>query len=91
MWTCGISLSSLTYLFENVLDYAGAPDYADTLAIRDRHVITASGLGAIEFTMEIFDELDIASTEARATWYDAFKHGKFPKKMPAEIEKRDTP
>jgi putative intracellular protease/amidase len=70
--------NSIAYLSEKAPHYAGAADYVDVLAVRDRHVITASGLGAIELTMEVFAELDIATPEERATWYEAFKHGTFP-------------
>ncbi len=44
----------------------------------DQHIITASGLGSIEFTIEIFNELGLANEEELSIWYGAFKHGKYP-------------
>jgi len=58
--------------------YRGADRYVDTLAVRDRGIITASGLGATEFAREVFDELGVFSDEDRRLWYHVFKHGRFP-------------
>lgn len=70
--------NSLRYLSKMVPDYAANNLYVDALAVRDRQVITASGLGAAEFTMEIMNELEIGSQEMRTMWYDAFKYGNYP-------------
>jgi putative intracellular protease/amidase len=67
-----------TYLSETVPCYRGAPCYEPTLAVRDRGVITASGLGAVDFAREIFAELGVFSAEDEAVWYEMFKHGKVP-------------
>ena len=58
--------------------YGGARRYVDRLAVRDRGLITASGLGATEFAKEIFEELGVFSPEDRRLWYHLFKHGSFP-------------
>jgi putative intracellular protease/amidase len=71
--------NALAYLKAHVPGFAGEGDYVDVLAARDRGVITASGLGALEFAHEIFAELGVFSSEDRATWYRAFKEGKQPK------------
>jgi putative intracellular protease/amidase len=59
-------------------EYTGASRYVDALAVRDRGIITASGLGATEFAREIFEELGIFSAGDRSLWYHLFKHGCFP-------------
>jgi hypothetical protein len=68
----------LSYLTDNAPSYRGAVYYDSSLAVRDRGVITASGLGAVEFAREIFAELGVFSTSDEALWYEMFKHGKLP-------------
>jgi len=70
--------NSLSYLLKMVPEYSDSGNYVSSLATKDQHIITASGLGSIEFTMEIFNELNLASPEMMAIWFDAFKHGKYP-------------
>ncbi len=70
--------NSLNYLLKMVPDYAGSKNYVDTMAIRDQGIITASGLGPVDFTMAILEELNLSTPETRKVWYDAFKHGKYP-------------
>lgn len=69
--------NELGYL-QRVPSYGGAERYQDALAVRDRAVITASGLGPTEFAREIFEELGVFSPEDRRLWYHVFKHGRFP-------------
>ncbi len=66
------------YLTSLVPEYAGGSRYIDALAVRDRGVITASGLGPTEFAREIFEELEVFTAEERPVWYHLFKHGRFP-------------
>jgi putative intracellular protease/amidase len=66
------------YIERMVPAYAGSDRYVDELAVRDRGVITASGVGPTEFAREIFEELQVFSPEDRAVWYHLFKHGRFP-------------
>jgi putative intracellular protease/amidase len=61
----------------SVPSYRGASRYVDALAVRDRGVITASGLGPVEFALEIFEQLGVFSPEDRRLWYHIFKHGRF--------------
>jgi hypothetical protein len=61
-----------------VPSYPAAGRYVEALAVRDRGLITASGLGPIEFAREIFEELGVFSPEDRRVWYQAFKHGRLP-------------
>lgn len=66
------------YLPAHALEYAGAALYEDAPAVRDRHVITASGLAPVDFAREIFAELGIFSTADAAVWFEMFKHGRVP-------------
>jgi putative intracellular protease/amidase len=66
------------YLERMVPAYAGSNRYVDELAVRDRGLITASGVGPTEFAREIFEELQIFSPADRPVWYHLFKHGRFP-------------
>jgi len=66
------------YLERTVPAYAGSTRYVDELAVRDRGLITASGVGPTEFAREIFEELQVFSPEDRPVWYHLFKHGRFP-------------
>jgi len=66
------------YLAGLAPEYQGADRYVDALAVRDRHVISASGLGSTEFAREIFEELEIFTPSDRALWYQIFKSGRVP-------------
>jgi putative intracellular protease/amidase len=52
--------------------------YEPGLVVRDRRVITASGLGAVDFARAIFAELGVFSPADEALWYEMFKHGRMP-------------
>ncbi|HKH93047.1 MAG TPA: DJ-1/PfpI family protein [Gemmatimonadaceae bacterium] len=66
------------YLTETVPSYLGQALYEPALVVRDRGIITASGLGAVDFAREIFAELELFSAADATTWFDMFKHGKLP-------------
>ena len=66
------------YITQHVPGYQGRALYVPDLATRDRGVITASGLGNVEFAREIFEELGVLSPADRSLWFDMFKHGKLP-------------
>jgi putative intracellular protease/amidase len=66
------------YIPRLVPGYGGQHRYVTDLAARDDGVITASGLGAVDFAREIFAELAVFSHEDLAVWYGLFKHGTFP-------------
>jgi len=63
----------LEYLRSHVPGYAGAANYVDAPAVRDRGLITASGLGDVEFARELFEELEVLSAEDRALWAQMFR------------------
>jgi len=67
------------YLSSHAPEYAGAAHYLDSPAVRDRHVITASGLAPVDFAREIFAELAIFSEGDAALWFEMFKHGRLPR------------
>jgi putative intracellular protease/amidase len=67
--------NGLEYLKANVPGYTRETDYVDQLAVRDRGLITASGLGAVEFAREIFAELEVFTESDLEVWYRMFKHG----------------
>jgi putative intracellular protease/amidase len=69
--------NDLAYL-QRIPSYGGSSRYVDALAVRDRGLITASGLGPTEFAREIFEELGVFSPEDRRLWYHVFKYGRLP-------------
>jgi len=75
--------NSLAYLAKMVPDYSENANYVEALAVRDQGLITAGGLGSVEFTLEILNELDLTAPGLKAIWFEAYKHGKFPENIPA--------
>jgi putative intracellular protease/amidase len=67
-----------SYLPTHAAEYGGAAGYVDALAVRDCHVITGSGLGAVDFARAIFAELGIFSAADEAIWFEMFKFGTLP-------------
>lgn len=70
--------NSIKYMAKMVPGYNSHDSYVDALAVRDRHLITASGLGSVDFTMQILKELKLVNADLRKLWYDAFKSGIYP-------------
>jgi putative intracellular protease/amidase len=70
--------NSLDYLGAQVPGYVEAANYVDTPAVRDRGLITASGLGDVEFARELFEELQVLSPAERAAWATIFRSGRLP-------------
>jgi putative intracellular protease/amidase len=66
------------YLSEHVPEYRGAAAYESALAVNDGGVITASGLGSVDFARAIFAELGIFGSSDEQLWFDMFKHGRMP-------------
>ena len=66
------------YLSTYATEYTGGDRYVESPAVSDHHVITASGLAAVDFAREIFAELGVFSRENATLWFDMFKHGKLP-------------
>ncbi len=70
--------NGLEYLRSHVPDYVDTANYVDAPAVRDRGLITASGLGDVEFARELFEELDVLSAEDRAAWATIFRSARMP-------------
>ena len=70
--------NGLEYLRANVPDYDAAERYVDAPAVRDRRLITASGLAGVEFARELFEELGVMSASDRALWAEIFRSGRMP-------------
>jgi putative intracellular protease/amidase len=66
------------YLPAHAPEYSGAARYIEAPAVCDGHVITASGLAAVDFAREIFAELGIFDEAEDAAWFGMFKHGILP-------------
>jgi putative intracellular protease/amidase len=74
--------NGLEYLRAHVPGYRSAAQYVDSPAVRDRKLITASGLADVEFAREIFEELDVMSVPDRALWVEIFRSAKLPEEQP---------
>jgi putative intracellular protease/amidase len=68
--------NGLAYLRGVVPTYAASADYVDAPAVRDRKLITASGLSDVEFARELMEELDVLSPSDRALWSTMFRSGR---------------
>ena len=67
--------NDLQYLQYILPDYTDTAYYVNEFATSDRNIITANGLGSIEFAREIFKQLQLFSDEGIENWYQMFKHG----------------
>src|SRR5256712_1581249 len=65
--------NGLEYLKKHVPDYSGAAMYVDAPAVRDRGLITASGLADVEFANEIMAELGVLGDSDRSLWTSLFR------------------
>jgi putative intracellular protease/amidase len=70
--------NGLNYLQSHVPGYTEAANYVDAPAVRDRGLITASGLGDVEFARELFEELNVLNPEGRSLWAQIFRSAKLP-------------
>lgn len=70
--------NGLQYLIAHVPGYRDADKYLDAPAVRDRKLITASGLADVEFARELFEELGVMSAAERALWAQIFRSAKLP-------------
>ena len=77
-----------SYLPAYASEYAGEAHYVDSSAVRDRHVITASGLASVDFARAIFAELGVFTAQDEALWFDMFKHGRIPEDNITRGERR---
>jgi putative intracellular protease/amidase len=70
--------NGLTYLQQQVPEYTEHAAYVDEPAVRDRGLITASGLADVEFASAIMTELGVLSGDERALWTTLFRGGRLP-------------
>jgi putative intracellular protease/amidase len=72
-----------TYLKKMVPDYMDDDErfYVDELAVTDHKIITASGLGSVEFAREVIRELGIYNEATTKMWFEMFKNGVIPAGM----------
>jgi putative intracellular protease/amidase len=70
--------NGLDYLRQQVPEYAEQEAYTDAPVVRDRGLITASGLADVEFAAEIMAQLEVLSTSDRALWTTLFRSGRLP-------------
>jgi putative intracellular protease/amidase len=70
--------NGLDYLRVHVPGYAEANNYVNAPAVRDRKLITASGLGDVEFARELFEELGVLPAADRSRWAEIFRSAKLP-------------
>jgi putative intracellular protease/amidase len=70
--------NGLQYLRAQVPDYAEAVNYVDAPAVRDRKLITASGVADVEFARELLEELEVMAPDDRSLWARIFRSAKLP-------------
>ena len=66
------------YLEKQVPEYAAGADYVDAPAVRDRGLITASGLADVEFAAELLAELRVLTDQQLQLWTNLFRSGRAP-------------
>jgi putative intracellular protease/amidase len=79
----GHTSNGRAYLEAQVPGYAGGAEYVDAPAVRDRGLITASGLADVEFAAELLRELDVLSEPRRQLWTRLFRSGHIPSGFPS--------
>ena len=70
--------NSLEFLKNFAPSYKGASHYKTDLSIAHRGIVTASGLGAIDFTYNLLKALEVYEPHVCDVWYRAFKNGEDP-------------
>jgi putative intracellular protease/amidase len=67
-----------SYLKTFLPDYAADEFYVDKLAVADQNIITASGIGSVEFAYEIIKTLKLYGEQEAEEWFALFKHAIIP-------------
>jgi len=65
----------LEYLQELVPGYRDQDYYVNEFAVTDQNIVTANGLGSVEFAREILKLLNVYNEADADAWYGMFKHG----------------
>ena len=66
------------YLERHVPGYGGETNYVDEPAVRDGNLITASGMGGVEFAYEVIGLLDLMPEGDREIWLKIFRDKRVP-------------
>lgn len=74
----GHTSNAKEYLQAMVPSYIDNGLYVNEPAVSDQGIITASGLGNVEFGREIMRQLNLYDEAGIQVWYDMFKHGIYP-------------
>ncbi|KRD90150.1 thiamine biosynthesis protein ThiJ [Bacillus sp. Root147] len=67
--------NSLPYLKEGAPNYRGDKNYIEEQSVSDGCLITANGSGALEFSRDILNKLEVLKGKELEEWYDLFKNG----------------
>ena len=67
--------NSLPYLKEGAPNYRGDEKYVEKQSVSDGCLITANGSGALEFSRDILNKLEVLKGNELEEWYDLFKNG----------------
>jgi putative intracellular protease/amidase len=70
--------NSCAFLRERAPSYGGAAHYRRQLAVRDGNLVTASGLGAVDFAYELLLLLEVYPPRVADVWLRAFRYGEDP-------------
>lgn len=66
------------YLERFVEKYDGGSTYVDAPAVRDRGIISASAMGAVEFAYEVIQLLDLYPKEVQPVWLSIHQEKRVP-------------
>ena len=67
--------NDLSYLKGTAPQYTGDDYYVNELAVSDKNIITANGIGPIEFAREVFQKVGLYDETQLDAWFQLFKHG----------------
>ena len=67
--------NALFYLQNFAKKYNGKNNYKNELAVTDKNLITANGIGPIEFAREIFKKVELHTEKDIEKWFQLFKNG----------------
>lgn len=70
--------NNLDFLKKIVPNYKNESKYSTALAVRDGNLITASGIGPLEFTKELMAALNLFSEGYRKHWFALYKDAVTP-------------
>lgn len=70
--------NDLRILKQAVPQYKGEGNYSWRLALTDENLITSSGVGALEFTEQLMNYLELYNPHYREQWYELYKNNVKP-------------